>query len=233
MAQIQPRLLTKNATTVDGTTHTTASVAPTTTGLPLYVAFGALYSAAPDTPTVAGTNAYSGTWTQIATVTRGSIRLTVFRSTAQSTVAGTITATYTNTMLTGAWSLVEVAALGSAVPVQSVTNSLATATFDFTASPLAAFTDSWNSMLMFVCRNHSGDQNVLESVGRAMGIGQTSTAVTEALSLRGFFYPGELVNPSSTGTAADVVGVAMELDHDGSGLSAGTPSTIALPTFRV
>lgn len=232
MAQIQPRLLVKNATTVDGTTHTTASSSPTTTGIVLYAAFGALYSAAPDTPTCAGTNAYSGTWTQVATATRGNIRITVFRSTAQSTTAGTVTATYTNTMLTGVWSLIEVSALGGAAPVQSVTNNLATATFDFTAGPLATFADSWNGTLMFTCRNHAGDQNVLETQGRAMGIGQTATAVTEALSLRPFFYPGELLNPSSTGTAADVVGVAMELDHDGSGISSGSSNT-SLPTFRV
>lgn len=233
MAQIRPRLLTKNASTTDATTYTTASVSPTTTGIPLYVGFATRYSAAPDTPTCAGTNAFSGTWTSVGTITRGTIRLTVFRSTAQSTTAGTITATHTNTMLTGAWTLVEVANLSSAVPVQSKTEDLGTAIFNFDADALAAWTSPHNSMLMFVARNHAGDQNVDETTGRAMGIGQTATAVTEALVCRAFFYPGELTSPAATGTAADVVGLAMELSQDGTDISSGSSTNTFVPTFRV
>src|SRR3990167_8642282 len=109
------RHLTGSATNTDGTTYG-LSVTPNAADNPLLAIVAQRYSVAPAMPTLAGTNGVINAWVQVGdSVTVGVIRLTLFRSTAASTTAGTLTATSANTEL--AWGMVvwEVSNVAAAV----------------------------------------------------------------------------------------------------------------------
>src|SRR3990167_3630028 len=99
MASVNVHALSSGgASNTDNTTYPTSSLTPPNTTEVVYVGVLALRAAGQTVqPTVAGTNGWDTTWTQIITIRNvaATIALSVFRGTPVSTTAGTMTATYT------------------------------------------------------------------------------------------------------------------------------------------
>lgn len=104
MAVIATQLLTSGSA-VDGTSYTTASVAPSAHKLILLGVGSDAGAGTADQPTVSGGGV---TWTLVNTATTGVRRATIWRALSETTpTPGTITITFANSQLNCNWSITE------------------------------------------------------------------------------------------------------------------------------
>lgn len=212
------RLVTGSSNT-DSTQLVFGSATPTN-GRPLWLFASSLYSAAPSTPTASGTNGFGNTWTQIATVTVGNRRLTAFRSTAASSVAGVVTVDWgAETQLARAGSVHQGQNISSDTPVQSKTTSASGAGgVNFDGDPLAAFANVWNCTLG--CFALSVTSAITFTTGNVSQLANGLTA-SDGLQHTPFFAPLAVASPAATHASADALGIALELTQDGSDVGSG------------
>lgn len=241
MATLYPHLVAAiGSSATDATSYTTASWTPVS-GRPTFVAVAtAIAAGTPNTPTATGTNGWNTTFTAVANSVQDQIKITVFRVVPVSSVAGTITFDLSAQTQTGAaWMAVDVVnAVSSGFVIQSktaVTNGGTSLTFD--ADPLATLTSTFNGVLAFAAS--SGALTTVRgnnTQGLMLQIPVASSGVNEAggPNICAFFAGGGVTSPSLavSGAGSDIVAVAMEVGHDGSGLSSGGSNT-TVPTFRV
>lgn len=232
-----PRVLLANSSTADATSYATAT-SPTLTNGAVLTAWVATVIAAgtPNTPTATGTNGLNGTWTAITSVVQDQIKLTLFRSTAQSTTAGVLTfdlAGQTNSA--AVWGLTQWANVSTTINVQSTTGTANAGTTIAWAAPLAAFGAAFNTTYAIVCvagsfltvrsNNTQGLMAMMQAQSTSSGEGSGSD-----------FYSGAEVNSptlEASGAGGDMVAIAIEVAHDGTGVSSGGGSDTFVPTFRV
>ena len=216
-------IASETVTAVDATTVGTTSASPVTSGDVLFCVVGNRKGTTPDTPTVTGTNAYSGTWTQVTTVLTGggSRRLTVFRSTAQSTTAGVVTAAFGGaTQLTMAIHVIEMSAteVDATTPtVQAVTGS---GTGTSMTATLAAFSDSVNVPAIFVLTAATAANALAPTLDlvevREGGVAGSS----EGMQIGSYVgYDSDNLTPTVTGAASlEWAAIAVEIDSLRSGV---------------
>lgn len=229
-------LLTRGSSSTDATSYAASSVTPTSGRVLLAYCATQITAGTPNTPTATGTNGLSGTWTAIANSVQDQTKITLFRSTAASSVAGVLTFDLAGqTQLGACWGIVQWQNVATTINVQSktaVTNG--GTSLNFNGDPLAAFANGFNAT--YCCMAASGSFITVrgtDAQGTMAQIPQASSSLTE-LAACDFFSSGEVNSPSlaCSGAGSDLVAVAIEVAHDGTGVSSG--STVRdIPSFRV
>lgn len=220
-----PRGMIANSSATDATSYATAT-SPTLTNGAVLTAWVATVIAAgtPNTPTATGTNGLNGTWTAITNVVQDQIKLTLFRSTAQSTTAGVLTfdlAGQTNSA--AAWGLTQWANVNTTINVQSTTGTANAGTTIAWAAPLAAFGAAFNTTYAIACVAGSFltvRSNITQGLMSIMaGSSISGTEVSGA-----DFYSGAEVNSPSIDSsgAGDIVGIAIEVSSNASSGGGGS-----------
>lgn len=231
-----PRLLTVGNSVTDGTSFAAASVTPTS-GAVLTAWCATLISAGtPNTPTASGTNGLSGTWTAIANSVQDQIKITLFRSTAASAVAGVLTFDLGGQTNSAAiWGIAQWEDVDTTLNVQSktaVTNAGTTMTFD--ADPLVAFASDNNGT--YACAAASGAFVAVRGNNTQGTMMQLPVSAPNNTEMGGcdFYTPGSTTSPSLgvSGAGSDIVGIAIEVSANGITAGGGGSDT-AVPTFRV
>ena len=239
MAALYPRLLsTIGQSATDATSYTTASWTPVS-GRPTFVAVASAFATTPNTPTATGTNGWNTTLTAVANATQDGIKITVFRVVPVSSVAGTITFDFAAQTQTGAsWMVVDmVNAVSSGFAVQSRTGNVDNNTSLTLTAFSSAFASTFNGTLCFgACTGNLTTVRGSNTQGLMLQIPVASSGVAEATgpAICAFFSPSAVSQPivAVSGAGSDIVAVAIEVGHDGSGISSGGGSTF-IPTFRV
>lgn len=233
---ITPTLLVQGNSSVDATSYTTGSTPSLTNGAVLTAWVATLISAGtPNTPTCTGTNGLNGTWTAITNVVQDQIKITMFRSAATSTTAGTLTfdlAGQTNSA--AGWSIVSWGNVSATINAQSTSGTANGGTAP-TWTPLAAFGNGFNATYAAMAASGSFlTTRGNNTQGSMMQIPQASISNGE-LSGADFFSPGEINSPSLgvSGAGSDIVAIAIEVAHNGTGVSSGGGTDTFVPTFRV
>jgi len=205
----------------DDTGYATASASPVATTV-YYVACAALRAAGQTvTPTLAGTNGWNVTWTQVATVLASNLRLTIFSgTTGASTTAGTLTATYTaetqdahaivSVALTSVVATAVQAKTGTAVAATSIT-----VTFD------SALANEWNGVLFFVANDATGGSQALTDNAYYYNLG-TQTTASDGVRMNQKFAAANVSSMTMTGfSSSNIAAILIELDHNGVGVDGG------------
>lgn len=230
-----PRILFSGSSVTDATSHATTSQTPVNANVYTVYCANTIAAGTATLPTPSGTNGWNGTFTQIATVTRDQIRLTVWRVTAVSSVAGTITFDYSGTTnSSAAYGIDRWTDVDSPLNVQSGTTAADNAT-SITLSPaLSTFASQLNGTYAVL----AGTGNFItvrgdNTQGAMCQITQASITSAE-VNAASFYCAGEVTAPQFTcsGAGSDLVLVAVEVDNSlSAGASSGTQTF--LPTFRV
>ena len=223
--------LTANSSASAATSYALASVAPTS-GRVLYLAVISVKATTPDTPTVSGTNGFSGTWTQIGTTLTlqtpagNFIGVSRFWSVAASSVAGVVTVSYgAATQLGAVWDLLTSPFVNATTPiVQSGTN---TDTSSSTALPAltlgSALANAMNWVIYVVAEQVNSTPSVTIAGTVQPYPNQTGTASTAGLGMKLVVAPANSLTPASGSYTASVAKVITgdEIAQDGTGVSAG------------
>lgn len=201
----------------DGTSYTTASVSPSAAGVFLVAVISTTKASAPDTVTgVAGTNAFDTTWTFRATrVSAGDTRrISVFTAVAQSTTAGTVTATIGGTALSGVIQLFEIPASAVDVDDPFVQSAVSVGNSDSILVNLAAFAKA-NNWPILVVVNNVATANI-EPGGALVQINETAandaTGNADQSQFAAYDYTPD-TSLTATGTSADWAAIGLEVNH--------------------
>jgi hypothetical protein len=202
----------------DATNYNSGAVA-LTIGRVAYVACVSRLAAGPSA--AATVTSASNTWTEVGTVAVGVIRLTVARCAVASATSEVINAAYgEETQEAHAFMIFEVANLSTGAPVQSKTNSSASAT-SLTVTFDDPFASPWNATLgIFGWSAASGTLFISSNLDQLL-IDETQSAASEGACLGVTFSPKELAAVTGGVNSGAVVGLALELSHDGSDLGGG------------
>ena len=233
---ITPNLLVQGNSGTDATSYTTAATPTLVSGTVVTAWVATLISAGtPNTPTCTGTNGLNGTWTAITNVVQDQIKLTLFRSTTTSTTAGTLTFDLSGqTNSAAGWNIVAWDNVATTINAQSTTGVANGGTAP-TFSALSAFGAGFNAT--YVAMAAAGSFLTTRgnnTQGLMLQIPQASISNGE-ISGADFFSPGEVNSPSVgvSGAGSDIVAIAIEVAHDGTGVSSGGGADTFIPTFRV
>lgn len=230
-----PRYLTTSNSAADATSFASGSTTPTSGRVLTAWVASVIAAGTPNTPTASGTNGLSGTWTAIANATRDQIKITLFRSTAASSVAGVLTFDFGGQTNSGfACGIEEWVDVATTLNVQSTTTTADAAT-SITMSPaLAAFASTTNGTYAVVAS--PGSFLAVRGVNTQGTMMQLATTVTSGTEITGaaFYSPGEINAPqlSVSGAGSDLVAIAMEVSNTITAGGGGGGNT-TVPTFRV
>ena len=184
----------------DTSSYATGSIAPTAISNVVFAVVVNRKATTPDTPTLSGTNAFSGTWTQITTklTDGGTRRITAFWSIAQSATAGVVTAAFGGATQLGChialFDMSDTDIDTTAPIVQSATGS-GTGTA-VTTTALAAFAKATNIPAIFVV-------TAATAAGTMTANNADLTEVQEDAQAEGLAY-GAFVGYSSANLTPDV-----------------------------
>lgn len=229
MNSAHPQLILINSSTTDGASHTTAAATPVSGAVYEAWVVNLIAAGTPNVPTCAGTNGFNVTWTQVETVVQDQLRLTIFRGVAGSAVAGTLTFDYAGqTNSAAVWGLNRWFNTAATLNVQSRTGTVDAGTAITWASALAAFGSGFNPTYVVAAAagafvtvrgdNAQGTMAMLSSASASNG--ETGAAP--------FYSAGEVSSPAigCSGGGSDMVAIALEIAHDGTGLGGGGGHTL-------
>ncbi len=212
-------LLTRGSSSTDATSYAATSVTPTSGRILLAYCATQIGAGTPNTPTASGTNGFSGTWTEIANAVQDQTKITLFRSTAASSVAGVLTFDFAGQTQIGAcWQVLQWQNVASTINVQSRTAVANGATSLSFGSPLSAFASPFNTT--YVCAAASGSfitVRATDAVGVLAQVPQAASAIGE-IGACDWVSSGAVLAPAlaCSGAGSDLVAVAIEVAHDGS-----------------
>lgn len=207
------------ASNIDATSYATGSGTPVSSSV-YYVAVGARRAAGQTVePTLAGTNGFNVAWAVVgASVLSNDIRLTVFRGTASSGTAGTLTATFTgetqDCCSIGVYRVTAVNAAPAQTKTGTATSTTITVTFD------GGLSDVWNAVALFLANNAATGAMTAGVDDVAHYIVAPQLAASDGARVNVRFCPGNLSAITASGmTSSDIAALLVEFDHDGSDVS--------------
>lgn len=219
--------LTTAASDTDAASYTTASITPVSGRLVAAWVSNEVASGTPTIPTLSGNGL---NYVQVATVTVGQTRLTLFRALGLGPVAGTVTIDFGGVTQIGAsWSLASFAGVnpggtdGSAAIVQAVTNSNTGTSITAT---LAAFADSGNATAGGF--RHSLAENATAGTGFAV-LGQASGAAPARNTATEFRTTTDTTVDATWASSAANLAIAIELSAASSGLRTAPTIVVDAP----
>lgn len=213
-------ILTRGSSSSDATSYAATSVTPTSGRVLLAYCASQIGSGTPNTPTASGTNGFSGTWTAIANSVQDQTKITLFRSTAQSSVAGVVTFDFAGQTQIGAcWQILQWQNVATTINVQSktaVTNG--GTSLNFNGDPLATFASEFNAT--YVCMAASGSFVTVRSNDTQGSLAQIPQGASSLNELGACYWraSGAVASPllAVSGAGSDMVAIAIEVGHDGS-----------------
>jgi hypothetical protein len=217
-------VLTRGSSSTDATSYAASSVTPVSGRILLAYCATQISAGTPNTPTASGTNGLSGTWTAIANSIQDQTKITLFRSTAASSVAGVLTFDLAGQTQIGAcWQILQWQNVATTINVQSQTAVANGSTSLSFGTPLSAFSADFNTT--YVCGAASGSFITLRStdtVGVLAQIPQACSSLNE-LAACDWISNAAVTAPAlaCSGAGSDIVAIAIEVAHDGSGVGGG------------
>lgn len=224
------KMLTNSSSNTDAITYAMASVAPVS-GQVVLACVASLKASAPDTPTLSGTNGFSGSWTQIGTTLTvqtpagNYIGVSWFWSVATSSVAGIVTANYTNTQLASCWTLQSSPFINTTTPVpQSKTGTDTSADRALPAATLDAALSSQRNWVLYALAQQSAT-----AIAQGANVGYLAYnytgafGATDGVTMKVFAAPSITFTPVANTYVASVGKAifAIEVAHDGTGEGGG------------
>ena len=210
------------ASNADATAYTNVSTTPVDSGVYIVVSQARRAAGQSVTPTLAGTNGWNVTWTARGNILIGDLRLTVFTGTiGASPSAGQLTATFTAETQDCHVGTVFLLSNANEAPVQIKMGSVEadttiTVTFD------SGLTDVWNGVLMVIA-------NAAATGAMTAGLDDVDHyqcgaqhAAPDGVRANARFSPINQSAMTASGFTSSAIAAALiELDHDGSDVSAG------------
>ncbi len=201
----------------NGATFATGSISPTNGAMYLICVVNRRGGSLPTTPTVAGTNGWNTTWTQVVTGTFGfggganTKRMTIFRGVASSGTAGVVTISHGGTNQTSEQAIILRMPLVDTTTNQGVVQAPVVASgtgTTFTATALSAFASRFNPGVAFYSDSDTVANITVETPW--VELTELNTATEQGSTAVHYLRYADL-SPTATGTSGDWGAWATEL----------------------